>query len=169
MLVAARANGTTAVATLALGTALFLFWHTFDPVYDTAFAAAGRGPVFYPRILLGIIIVLAATIALQSLFQTVRVQASGRPTDAATNRASWRALPALLAAITLTAGYVMAFSAAGYLLSTIVYALLLPLVFGYRNPLVIGAFALSYAVATWYLFEKVFLIILPKSPWFSAF
>lgn len=164
MLVAARANGTTAVATLALGTALFLFWHTFDPAYDTAFAAAGRGPVFYPRILLGIIIVLAATIALQSLFRT-----AGRPADAAPKQAGWRALPALLAAIALTAGYVMAFSAAGYLLSTIAYALLLPLVFGYRNPLAIGAFALSYAVATWYLFEKVFLIILPKSPWFAAF
>ncbi len=169
MLVAARANGTTAVATLALGTALFLFWHTFEPAYDTAFAAAGRGPVFYPRILLGIIIVLAATIALKSLFQTSRVQISRRPADAAPDRAGWRALPALVAAIALTAGYVMAFSAAGYLLSTVVYALLLPLVFGYRNPLVISAFAISYAVATWYLFEKVFLIILPKSPWFAAF
>ena len=169
MLVAARANGTTAVATLALGTALFLFWHTFEPAYDTAFAAAGRGPVFYPRILLGVIIVLAAAIALQSLLQATRVQASGRPADAAPDRAGWRALPPLLAAITLTSGYVMAFSAAGYLLSTIIYALLLPLVFGYRNPLAIGAFALSYAVATWYLFEKVFLIILPKSPWFAAF
>ena len=90
MLVAARANGTTAVATLALGTALFLFWHTFDPAYDTAFAAAGRGPVFYPRILLGIIIVLTAAIALQSLFQTARVQASGRPADAARDRTGWR-------------------------------------------------------------------------------
>ena len=161
---AARANGTTAVATLALGTALFLFWHTFDPAYDTAFAAAGRGPVFYPRILLAIIIALATAIVLQSLFQAPRGEASTAP-----DRVGWRALPALLAAIALTAGYVMAFSAAGYLLSTIVYALLLPLVFGYRNPLAIGAFALSYAVATWYLFEKVFLIILPKSPWFAAF
>ena len=169
MLVAARANGTTAVATLALGTALFLFWHTFEPAYDTAFAAAGRGPVFYPRILLAIIIALAATIVLQSLFQAPRGQASRQPADAAPDKAGWRALPALLAAITLTAGYVMAFSAAGYLLSTIIYALLLPLVFGYRNPLAIGTFALSYALATWYLFEKVFLIILPKSPWFAAF
>ena len=169
MLVAARVNGTTAVATLALGTALFLFWHTFDPAYDTAFAAAGRGPVFYPRILLAIIIGLAAAIALQSLFRVPGAQKPSQPADAAPEKAGWRALPALLAAIALTAGYVMAFSAAGYLLSTIVYALLLPLVFGYRNPLAIGAFALSYAVATWYLFEKVFLIILPKSPWFAAF
>ena len=161
---AARANGTTAVATLALGTALFLFWHTFAPAYDTAFAAAGRGPVFYPRILLAIIIALATAIVLQSLFQAPRGEASTAP-----DRVDWRALPALLAAVALTAGYVMAFSAAGYLLSTIVYALLLPLVFGYRNPLSIGAFALSYAAATWYLFEKVFLIILPKSPWFAAF
>ncbi|MCG8356294.1 MAG: tripartite tricarboxylate transporter TctB family protein [Kiloniellales bacterium] len=156
MAVQVKPNGATAVATLTLATALLLFWHTFDPAYDTAFVAAGRGPVFYPRILLGIIVALATAVAVQSLFQ-------------ASGEVAGRALPALLSAIGLTGGYVLAFSTLGYLLSTIVYAFVLPFVFGYRKVAISAAFAAGYALATWYLFEKVFLIILPKSPWFTAF
>lgn len=151
-----RANGATLVAMTAFAGSAFLFWHTFDPVYDTAFAAAGRGPVFFPRIILGLMIVLAAAVTLRSAL------AEGGAADR-------RGARPVLIAMALTAAYVFAITQVGYLFATLAYGMLLPLVFGDRNLLAIVGFAVGYAVATWFVFERVFLIILPKSPWFVAF
>ena len=65
-----RLTGSTLAAIAVLGAALFLLWHTFDPVYEPRFASAGRGPVFFPRILLALMIVTfvpSASLLLPSL------------------------------------------------------------------------------------------------------
>lgn len=150
-----RATGAAAVSAVALTGACLLFWHTFDPVYDTTFAAAGRGPVFFPRILLGLMIALAGVSVVQSLRD--RSERSG-------GASSW---PLALAAIATTV-YVFALTEVGFLIATLVYSFAMPPIFGYRRWLVLGLFAPALSVATWYVFEKVFLIILPKSPWFGV-
>jgi len=151
----ARATGAAAVSAVALIGACLLFWHTFDPVYDTTFAAAGRGPVFFPRILLGLMIAFGCI----SLVQSLRDRAE-RPEGASL----W---PVTLAAIATTV-YVLALTEVGFLIATLVYSFVMPPIFGYRRWLVLGLFAPILSVTTWYLFEKVFLIILPKSPWFGV-
>ena len=150
------ANGAACVAAATLTGSVFLFWHTFDPIYETSFAAAGRGPMFFPRILLGLMIALAAAVTLRAL------AGGGAPIER-------RAVRPVLIAVALTAAYVFAIPNVGYLLATLAYALLLPPVFGDRKPVAVAGFALCYALATWFLFERVFLIVLPKSPWFVSF
>ena len=161
MPLAPRANGAAYVAAATLAGSIFLFWHTFDPIYQTSFAAAGRGPMFFPRIILGLMIALAAAVVLRSL--------AGRSLAGDGASMERRAVLPVTIAVVLTATYVFAIPETGYLLATLAYALLLPPVFGDRKPVTIAGFALCYAVATWFLFERVFLIILPKSPWFATF
>ena len=195
MPLAPRANGAAYVAAATLAGSIFLFWHTFDPIYQTSFAAAGRGPMFFPRIILGLMIALAAAVVLRSLAGRSLAGRSLAGDGASMER---RAVLPVTIAVVLTATYVFAIPETGYLLATLAYALLLPPVFGDRKPVTIAGFALCYAVATWFLFERspvfgdrkpvtiagfalcyavatwflferVFLIILPKSPWFATF
>lgn len=152
-----RATASTLLASLALVATLYLLWHTFDPVYDTAFAAAGRGPVFFPRILLAILVPLSVLVLAQSL----------RSADASDFKLH-RLLPVGIAAVA-TGGYLYLIYVIGYLLASVVFCLALPAVFGYRRWPVIAAFAIVYAASTWFVFEEIFRIVLPKSPWFVAF
>jgi len=156
------ANGTGLVACATLAASLFLLWHTFDPVYDTAFATAGRGPVFFPRILLAIMLALSVAVLIQSVT---------RPRDPETEYAALtrRDLLSVSLAAVATAVYLYLIYVIGYLLASIAFSFVLPAVFGYRRWAVTAVFAAVYATTTWYVFEVVFRIVLPKSPWFIYF
>jgi hypothetical protein len=131
--------------------------HTFAPAYQTSILTAGRGPVFFPRFLLALMIVVSLVIVWE-----------GRREPAL-------ALPPLpeagpvLAAMAATGGYLWGIGQAGFLIATIAYTLVLPRALGYRNWPVTLALAAVYPVAVWYVFQEVFRIILPASPWFTAF
>ncbi len=135
---------------------LFLIHHTFEPIYQRSYQAAGRGPVFFPRILLGIMLVLSLAVMVQGLRET-----------------ALRIEPALAlrmaAVVAVTAAYVLAITRAGFLISSIAFALILPPLLGYRRPLPILAVAAIYPLAVWYLFDRVVRILLPASPWFDRF
>lgn len=152
-----QVTGSTLVATATLAATLFLLWHTFDPIYDSSFASAGRGPVFFPRILL----VLMILFSLGAIGQSLR-----QPGDTGFR---WRHLWSVGLAAAATGGYLYVIYVLGYLLATAAFSFTLPLVFGYRRWAVVTAFAGLYATATWYVFEVVFRIVLPKSPWFVYF
>jgi hypothetical protein len=74
----------------------------------------------------------------------------------------------VLAVFTLTALYVAGILTVGFLFATIGFTFALPWLLGYRNPWVILALTAIYPVTVWYLFQKVFLIMLPSSPWFAG-
>jgi len=156
------ANGTGLVACATLAASLFLFWHTFDPVYDTAFATAGRGPVFFPRILLVIMLLLSVAVLVQSVVRPHTPEANY-------TALTWRDLLSVLLAAAVTGLYLYLIYVIGYLLASIAFSFVLPAVFGYRRWAVTAVFAAVYATATWYVFEVVFRIVLPKSPWFIYF
>ena len=151
-----RVTDSTIVAIVTLAASLYLLWHTYSPVYDTVFATAGRGPVFFPRILLVIIAALATLTAAQSLLNEH-------------DRIKWRSLASFGLAAGITAGYIYLITVIGFLLATMGFCVALPLAFGYRRLMVIAGFSIVYATTAWYLFEVVFRIVLPKSPWFSSF
>ncbi len=152
-----RVSPSVLVALVTLGLTLGLGLHTFADTYDVSAATAGRGPVFYPRILLAVMAVLCVVIIAEEL----RAPPSGA--RARTHGG------AVAAAILLTGGYVFAIPQIGFLLATIPFAFALPLVFGVRRPWGLAVFAVGFATAIWYLFDRVFQIILPKSPWFVYF
>lgn len=133
----------------------FLLYHTFDEAYQTSMLTAGRGPVFYPRIILSVMLLLSLIVIGEGLFQS-------------TEMPSGHALVVLLAAIVVTGAYIFSINWAGFVIPTLLFSFLLPMILGYRNwPLALGI-SVVYTTAVWYIFEKVFLIILPSSPWFEA-
>lgn len=148
-------------ATLAGGVlfavSIFFWIESFDEAYDVPATSAGRGPMFFPRILLSAWTALALIVTLRGLREP--------PVGAL----RWRTVLTVMGAMAVTALYVAGILHAGFLIATTGVALLLPLVLGYRNIAVILLFAAVFPVTTWWLFDKVFKIILPSSPWFDAF
>lgn len=135
--------------------ALGLFAHTFAPTYDVPMLTAGRGPVFFPRLLLGLMILCAAVVVWQGRDDEPLALPAGT------------ALP-VLAVVAATGLYVAGILTVGFLFATIGFTLVVPWLLGYRTPWVILALAAVYPVTVWYLFQEVFLIVLPSSPWFAG-
>ncbi|WP_370210165.1 tripartite tricarboxylate transporter TctB family protein [Roseovarius sp.] len=145
---------TVALAILAL--AALLFSQTFAEISAFAQSSQGRGPFFYPRFLMAGIAVLALTMALRpALSDEVRPKGAGL-----------RRLIGLIAAVV---AYALGLAYLGFLISSLLFACLTPLFLGYRRAVVIPLVAVAFSVSVWWLFESVFLIILPRSAWFSGF
>lgn len=156
------ATGSALVASATLAASLFLLWHTFDLIYETSFATAGRGPVFFPRILLAIMALLSTAVMAQSLLR-------GNLAEDGSTAFEWRQALSVALAAAATGLYLYLIYVVGYLLASIAFSFVLPLVFGYRRWMAIATFAVVYATATWYVFEVIFHIVLPKSSWFIYF
>ena len=150
----AKPSFSTVVGLLILLATAYLFFHTFDEVYQTSILTAGRGPVFFPRIILGAMALFSLIVIFEGL-------------GAENDRLGLNALLVVLAATVVTGGYIFSITWAGFVLPTMLFTFLLPFILGYRNWLIGLMVALIYTVAVWYIFEMVFLIILPSSPWFE--
>ncbi len=150
------ASWASVIGGLIFLTTAFLIHHTFADAYQTSILTAGRGPVFFPRILLAAMAGLSLLVFIEGLRER-----TARPVP--------REILAATVAIVLTGGYILSISAAGFLIPTVIFTFLMPFVLGYRNLLVVLSIAIIYPLAIWYIFEKVFLIILPSSPWFELF
>ena len=133
-----------------------LIVHTFDKAYNISVLTAGRGPVFFPRF------VLAAML----LFSLLVIQTGiGKKPDPI----SMKSLLTVLGAIAVSGLYIGSIVTIGFLISTIAFSIVLPVLLGYRNWIVTIAAGVIYPIVVWYVFQKVFLIVLPSSPWFAAF
>ncbi len=149
-------SGTALIGLVVLLGTLFLIYHTVNPVYQTSLLTAGRGPVFFPRLLLGAIALLAVIVLVQA-----------KPLDHDKLRPA--VVLRTVAAIVCAGIYIQAITAVGFVISSILFALLMPIIMGYRRLTILIPLAAFYCVIVWYIFEKVFLIILPSSPWFDFF
>lgn len=147
----------TLVGGVLLATSIFFWIETFDEAYDVSAVSAGRGPMFYPRILLAAWTLLALVVTLRGL------------REPPIGPVRWRPSLTVAGAMAVTALYVVGILHAGFLIATAALAFVLPLVLGYRNLIVLILFASLFPVVTWWLFDKVFKIILPTSPWFDSF
>ncbi len=133
----------------------FLFYHTFGEAYQTSILTAGRGPVFFPRIVL----------AAMALFSVIVIVEGMKEEDDAPD---FRTLLVISTAIGLTGAYIFSIEWAGFVIPTMIFTFLLPFVIGYRKWLMSLSISIVYTLGVWYIFEKVFLIILPSSPWFEV-
>lgn len=147
--------------TVVTGSILFLvagffFHHTFADIYSVSIITAGRGPVFFPRILLAVMLALSLGIIWEGRLEN-------------RNPISLHQILPSIGAIGLTGFYIFAISAAGFLISTTVFVFILPWLMGYRNIRLIATITVLYPVSAWYMFDRIFKIILPVSPWFDFF
>lgn len=134
--------------------ALILLWHTFDPVYQDRLAGLQFGPVFFPQLVLGLWLCLAAPLI-------VFVPVDLRQT-LLENR---KYLPVVFFGMLLLA-YVWILPWLGYLLSTLAFALALQLIVGDRKPLSLLIWSVVLSIGSWAAFEHVLEIVLPAGKWF---
>ena len=151
-----RLSWTTVIGLIALLITTYLFYHTLDDIYAVSVLTAGRGPVFFPRILLGAMFLFSIGVIWEGSKEEF-IPMKGEQ------------LLIVIATLGFTGIYIYAISATGFLISTIVFVFVLPWLLGYRNWVAISLIAALYPVTVWYVFEKFFMIILPSSPWFDAF
>lgn len=147
---------TTVTAAGILLATLFLIWHTFDPIYQVSFMTAGRGPVFFPRLVLSAMLLFSLIVLWEDRGKEAESHARG-------------SYIRTIAALVTTGLYTLAITRIGFVFSTVIFSALLPWFMGYRRVSVILVLAVVYTLAVWYVFEKVFLIVLPSSPWFEIF
>ena len=151
-----KLSWTVVSGSLIFGLAGFFFYHTFDDAYAVSILTAGRGPVFFPRILLVVMLALSLAVIWEGRGQT-RTAVSRK-----------HILP-VMTAVGLTGLYIFAITAAGFLISTTLFVVILPRVLGYKNGWLIAAVGILYPISVWYIFNNIFKIILPSSPWFDSF
>lgn len=146
-----------AVALIIVSVTAVFFVLTFGEVSAFARASAGRGPYFFPRVVL-VLLLIVETVLLFSVFAPRHPDVGRRLPN--------RRMALLMAA---TAAYCALIPLAGFLIASVIFGIFVPLLLGRRDYAVIVPVAVAYSVAVWWLFERVFLIILPASPFDIGF
>jgi putative tricarboxylic transport membrane protein len=82
---------------------------------------------------------------------------------------STQAYLVLSAGVALTGAYIFTINWAGFVIPTLISTSLMPITLGYKKWKTMLILSVIYSLGVWYIFEKVFLIILPSSPWFEVF
>ncbi len=136
-----------------LGAAV-LWWESTGEQYAGTGTGTANNAVFYPRILLIGVFVLATTVVV------VGMARRGDPVDPL----DWRTLGAMLA---VTAAYALLIPEIGFLFSSILYCVATPLLLGYRRWVVVLPVAAIFPTVAWYTFWIVLKMSLPRSPWFD--
>jgi len=131
-----------------------LLIHSYDARYEGMGVGAAVTPMFYPRILLWLWVLLAMALVVKPLM--------GKERNVPTQR--W---PALLGIVATAGAGAALMNVIGFLFSSILFCLAASLQMGYRRPLGLVLTGIVFPLATWYLFQKLLMIPLPVSPWFQ--
>lgn len=151
-----RRFGPVAMGLLFMAMALLLWEESFRDDYHLSRASHATGPAFYPRIVLTGMVLLSLLVIVDAFRKesgTVKLDGAG----------------AVFGLIAITVVYGIAMFWIGFLLSSFMFIVAASLALGYRNFLVVIPVAATYAVAVWFTFQEILLIILPASPWFGSF
>jgi|SRR5690625_214338 len=147
-------TGPVVLALLFLLTSVIMLISSFADPSHTGRIRHDIGPNIYPRILLVLMALLSVVVIIQEF------KLPSKPV-------SYKGWLRVFSMVVITTLYIAAIPAIGFVLATIPYLILVPLLAGYRRYGVIISVSLIYTVGVWLLFERVLFIILPQSPWFS--
>ncbi|MEM9782831.1 MAG: tripartite tricarboxylate transporter TctB family protein [Pseudomonadota bacterium] len=142
----------TIVAVLIAAAALMST--TFTAEYQALGAA--QSPVFFPRLILGVMIGLCAI----AIVQDIRAAPRAAPVE------HWIALVVFVVAALIFAN---AITRIGFMLSAAAFSVVSLWIFGIRRPLAIGAFALAVPGGIVLLFNHVLALPLPTAPFTHLF
>ncbi|MEM7528295.1 MAG: tripartite tricarboxylate transporter TctB family protein [Pseudomonadota bacterium] len=117
---------------------------------------AAQSPVFFPRIILGVMIGLCVV----AIFQDLRAGGRGAPVE------RWVVLIVFMVAALLFAN---AITRIGFMLSAAAFSTVSLWIFGIRQPLVIAAYALAVPGALVLLFNHILALPLPTAPFTHLF
>lgn len=156
MIEVSRRFGPVAMGLLFLAIALVLWGETFRDSYHLSRASHATGPAFYPRIVLAGMILLSVLV----IADAIRKERGSVKLEG---------VKPVLGLVAITVAYGIAIFSIGFLVASFLYIVAVSVALGYRRLPVIVPVAAAYAVAVWFVFQEVLLIILPASPWFETF
>jgi hypothetical protein len=136
-------------AAFALASAALL-WSTYLPQYaPPGKVSIANDEFFYPRIILGVIVVTSAW----QLFNALRARRGSEPASVAWGIAA--------AVVGLTGAFVVAMAYVGFVAASCAYVLLVAVVLGYRRipPLLAVSFLVPFGI--WLISVRVLMIPLP--------
>lgn len=107
------------------------------------------GPMFYPRFILWIWVLLAAGLTIEYWLTC------GGPMPSVNKRS-------LLASVLSVTGCCVLLPYLGFLITCGLFCCAYPLLLGYRRIAIVVISAVVFAVATWYMFNDILLIVLPE-------
>jgi hypothetical protein len=143
---------------LVLFTLLIAAGALFATTFGTEYRLLGavQSPVYFPRIILGIMMVLT----LVAIVQDVMAGKAVEPVE------KWGALIVFVVAAVIYANMI---TRVGFMLSSVPFSVLSLLVFGVRKPMVIVAYAILVPASLVVLFNHILKLPLPTSPFTYLF
>jgi hypothetical protein len=143
---------------LVLFTLLIAAGALFATTFGTEYRLLGavQSPVYFPRIILGIMMVLT----LVAIVQDVMAGKAVEPVE------KWGALIVFVVAAVIYANMI---TRVGFMLSSVPFSVLSLLVFGVRKPMVIIAYAILVPASLVVLFNHILKLPLPTSPFTYLF
>ncbi len=125
---------------------------SMSELYSPVGASIANDPVFYPRILLAVIAILAGTLFV-SAWRT-------RQEPVRTASLHWRAAGTMMVAATL---YVAAMPWLGFVASTAVFLAIAPVLMGFRRWVALALVAVVMPLVCWLVFVRLIRIPLPAA------
>ncbi len=155
-----RKSDLIAAAAFLAGAAAMAY-ESFSEVYQASGAGVAHDAVFYPRIVLAAIVLLALLLAASALSRGRGTRESRKPApqaDAVAAPFGWKPVVAIVVA---TAVYAALMPTAGYLVSTLMFVAMVPPLLGFRRWKALALTVLLFPLASWLLFTRVIAIPLP--------
>lgn len=140
--------------TVLFGVGAALFVSTWDPRYEGIGIGSDISPMFFPRLLLSLWLMLAAVITVRGL----RAGAEGWP-----DRQQGRCAGVVVAVLAGT----WAMTEVGFLFAMVPCFMVVSLLLGYRRAWPIVVLGVLMPLLTWFVFTELLELFLPTSPWFE--
>lgn len=127
---------------------------TFDPKYQGFGIGSDLTPVFFPRLLLSLWLILSAIILVRGFMA---------------GAADWpyQMKARCAGVVVVVLGCTWAMTVVGFLFAMIPCFMIVSVLLGYRRPLPIVVFGLLVPILTWFVFTEMIEVFLPTSPWFD--
>ena len=133
---------------LCIGCLLLLY--TFTVPHTAASLISNYGNMFYPRIILTVWCICATMLLIQSMLFGVTLI-----------KVNWR-LVSISVCLVVMCGILL--GTIGFLPACVIFCVAYPFFLGYKNLRILLPVSCIYAVALWFIFNKVLFIILPATP-----
>ena len=137
---------------LLIGALLML--STFDPRYQGFGIGSDLSPMFFPRLLLTLWLVLSGVILVRGLM-------------GGAGHWPFQMKARCAGVVVVVLGFTYAMTVVGFLFAMIPCFMIVSLLLGYRRPAPIVVFGLLVPILTWFVFTEVIEVFLPTSPWFD--
>jgi putative tricarboxylic transport membrane protein len=142
------------IGMVLLALALFLLWESTEPRYAVRVPGHEFGPMFYPRLILGIWLVIAVAITVRGALLM--------SSDESVQALEWGQLASV---IVITGVYMWVVTLLGFVLSSALYIFVVLTLLGFRRPIIVAALSIGFPLVTWSVFQFLLRIPLPTSPW----